>query len=775
MVKPSKKYVLLFLIFIFAFIYRMLLMHRQVYPPGADIGLHNSIIHSITSTGNTDFLWNFYQMGGGLSLTFPGYHIFVSAIIQMTGLPECLALSVVVSFFSSVIVLCTFLITRVTWGESTAIIAAFLVAVSRFDVEMLLWAGYPNAVTLLLIPLIFYLYLKRESFSLTSFLAVGTLLSSALFLTHSLSAVMFLGITFSTIIIGLVLSKRIGIPRMNLLIWMMPVFIGAIVVSPFLFEVVPAYAVANVETFTGGVAGIRQALLSTRILPIEFVIPLFASLVFFFPFSKKYKNQFLSAPVILFTLWILIPMLFTQGYAIGLYIDYNRFLYFVILPIIILIALAIDHGAGFFSKAIHTYLSLTRKTQEIKRETTESNSRILPRLSRNNIYAGFVIGFLLFSVLAVPIFLNPLEGIRIQSFYQVMSDSRYEAMEWSQLNTSPDSIFVSDALYGWWFSGFAQRPTISAVDPQYLTLAREFEPAKIAKGILDTDYIIDNGLIQLREDGGYVGRHNPMFLAKMNGTYFPYPFFHFSNYDNTIFLKNGDNVTSFDIIQLPVKEMRIENSSEQATIMIMRSNDLFNCTQTTTVYSGKRFANMSIVIESSQGNISFSNFFAILHTKDYFDYIEKENTIGIFEEKTKVLGQMIFVKNQPTAKKFSGALELRYNLDGKRKAEIELFVGARALPPEEQNRTHFKTQESKEKLLNKLIDENLSSYLKNDENFAVALEVFDYQKALKEWNISYVACRDRELYPKFMNDPSFRLVFINDDVAIFMVRKNLIE
>ena len=775
MVKPSKKYVLLFLIFIFAFIYRMLLMHRQVYPPGADIGLHNSIIHSITSTGNTDFLWNFYQMGGGLSLTFPGYHIFVSAIIQMTGLPECLALSVVVSFFSSVIVLCTFLITRVTWGESTAIIAAFLVAVSRFDVEMLLWAGYPNAVTLLLIPLIFYLYLKRESFSLTSFLAVGTLLSSALFLTHSLSAVMFLGITFSTIIIGLVLSKRIGIPRMNLLIWMMPVFIGAIVVSPFLFEVVPAYAVANVETFTGGVAGIRQALLSTRILPIEFVIPLFASLVFFFPFSKKYKNQFLSVPVILFTLWILIPMLFTQGYAIGLYIDYNRFLYFVILPIIILIALAIDHGAGFFSKAIHTYLSLTRKTQEIKRETTESNSRILPRLSRNNIYAGFVIGFLLFSVLAVPIFLNPLEGIRIQSFYQVMSDSRYEAMEWSQLNTSPDSIFVSDALYGWWFSGFAQRPTISAVDPQYLTLAREFEPAKIAKGILDTDYIIDNGLIQLREDGGYVGRHNPMFLAKLNGTYFPYPFFHFSNYDNTIFLKNGDQVTSFDIIQLPVKEMRIENCSEQATIMIRRSNDLFSLTQTTTVYSGMRFANMSILIESTQTNISFLNFFAILRTKDYFDCIEKENTIGIFEEKTKVLGQMIFVKNQPIAKKFSSALELRYNLDGNRKAEIELFVGARGLLPEEQNREHFKTQESKEKFLNVLIDENLSSYLGNDENSAVALEVFDYQKALKEWNISYVACRDRELYPKFTNDPSFRLVFINDDVAIFMVRKNLIK
>ena len=40
------------------------------YPPGADIGLHNSVIHSITGSGNTNFLYNFYQMGGGTSLNF---------------------------------------------------------------------------------------------------------------------------------------------------------------------------------------------------------------------------------------------------------------------------------------------------------------------------------------------------------------------------------------------------------------------------------------------------------------------------------------------------------------------------------------------------------------------------------------------------------------------------------------------------------------------------------------------------------------------------------
>ena len=88
MLKANRTHLLLLLIFTFSFIYRMLLMLWNNFPPGADIGLHNSVIYSITGSGNTNFMHNFYQMGGGTSLTFPGYHIFASSIMMMTGLPE---------------------------------------------------------------------------------------------------------------------------------------------------------------------------------------------------------------------------------------------------------------------------------------------------------------------------------------------------------------------------------------------------------------------------------------------------------------------------------------------------------------------------------------------------------------------------------------------------------------------------------------------------------------------------------------------------------------
>src|SRR4030042_2512540 len=173
-------------------------------------------------------------MGGGLSLTFPGYHIFVSSVIFLTGLPDFLAHSLVVSLFSTSIVAVAFLIARQMWGESTGFIVAFLVAVSRFDIEMLLWGGYPNVITLMLIPLTFYLLLQRPKFSIGPFLVTTTLLSGPIFLTTSLTAAIFVSMTFATVILVTIFSKKIGVPRTHLLIWLVPLFLGMIVVSHFL-------------------------------------------------------------------------------------------------------------------------------------------------------------------------------------------------------------------------------------------------------------------------------------------------------------------------------------------------------------------------------------------------------------------------------------------------------------------------------------------------------------------------------------------------------------
>ncbi len=770
MFKTPNKYLLLFLVLAFAFAYRILLLLWATYPPGADIGLHESVVHSITMSGNTNFLWNNYQMGGGLSLTFPGYHIFVSHIILMTGIPDYLVHSLVAAFFSSFIVLGAFLIGRRVWGESTGFIVALLVAISRFDVEMLLWGGFPNAVTLLLIPVVFYLYLEKDRFSIIPFLVTTTILSGAIFLTHSLSAVMFVCITFSSVIIAVVFSKRLGMSKKHLLIWLVPIFLGAVLVSPFLAEAVPAYLGANSETFTGDVIDIRLALLSTRVLPLDWVIPLFASTIFFFLFSKKYRGKFLTVPAFILTLWILVPMLFTQAYLVGIYTDYNRFLYFIILPLILLIALGIDHGAGFFARITDTYLSLTKKTSQIQ-NNRKMSAKLFPRLHRRRIYTVFALGFMIFAFLVVPIFLTPFRGVEIQSFYQTMNDSGYEAMDWARQNTPEGSVFVSDAYYGWWFSGFAERPTLSAVDPQYLALAREFEPATVAKNLLDTNYLLDNGLIQVREDGGYIGRHNPVIIAKLNWTYFPYSFLNFNNSKTKIQYRVGDTLHFAYLDDLSVKGIHIQNDTDHATIVVAKGNDFFNYTVLTTVYKGSLFVNITTTVESAVNGVSLDWLDFTVNSKGKVQ-AQQNNTIALLDEGVKVFSQLIFNKEQPlfdlTNPENPCLFVLDYNLQGRNRVEIQMAVSAYSVSD---NLEIYKSLETKSQYFNDIITNNLNSYQERDPNLP-ALRVFDYKTSMDNWNISYIACRNHEILPKFVNDPAFSLVFINDEVAIFTVEKD---
>jgi hypothetical protein len=665
------------------------------------------------------------------------------------------------------------LIGRRVWGESTGFIVAFLVAISRFDVEMLLWGGFPNAVTLLLIPMVFYLYLEKERFSTIPFLVTTAILSGAIFLTHSLSAVMFVCITFSTVIIAAILSKRVSVSKKYFLAWIVPIFLGAILVSPFLAEALPAYLGANSATFTGGVADIRLALLSTRVLPLGWVIPLFASIILFFPFSRKYRGKLLTVPALLFALWILVPMMFTQAFLVGIYTDYNRFLYFIILPLIFLIALGIDHGAGFFASITEAYLSAT-KTSQTKMKNSKITSRLVKRMSRRRIYGGFALSFLILAFLAVPIFLTPFQGEKIQSFYQTMNDPGYEAMLWARRNTPAGSVFVSDAYYGWWFSGFAQRPTLSAVDPQYLALAREFEPAQVSKNLLDTNYIVDNGLIQVREDGGYIGRHNPVILAKLNWTYFPYSFLNFDNSKIKIKYQVNDNFQSLRVDQLSLIEMRVEDYAEYATIIVKKGNEFFNYTQLTTIYRGLCFVDISITLERAADNVSMGWIdFTVNSNGEVIDL--QNNTIALLDEGVKAFSQLIFNKEQPNVimvnRENPCIFTLDYNLQGKAQVEINMALSAYSVSDDPKI---YQSQEETDQYFKNITINNLNLY-KNPIPDSPYIDVFDYQTALNDpsFNISYVACRDSEIIPKFANDPAFSLVFINDEVAIFTVKKEV--
>ena len=783
----------------------MLLLLWSNYPPGADIGLHNSVIHSITGSGYTNFMHNSYQMGGGSSLTFPGYHIFASSIILMTGLPDVTAHVVVVALFSSLIVLSAFLITKSIWSDSAGYIVAFLVAISRFDIEMTLWGGYPNVITLLLIPLTFYLYLQKDRFSLTPFLVSTSILAGSIFLTHSLSAAIFVGVTFITVLFVFISPKKFDTSRKTGLYWLLPIILGAILVLPFLLNAVPTYLADNSSApGVQGVSDITSAILTTRILPLEFVFPLFLIILAFVLFSKAHKGRFVSLPTLLLSTWLAVPLVLTQGYLFGFIIDYNRFLYFIILPIMIFIALLIDHASGFFAKVIDFYRTWTSQNQKSKKipdkkilidnelgfsarihrswtKRVEKNKEVARKkiiwLSTHSthkaVYGVFTLFFLLFSFVFIPVFMTPYQNVgqSIQSFYQVMDNPGWEAIQWAKQNTPTNSVFVSDALYGWWFGGFAQRPTLSAVDPQYLTSAREVAPAKNATYLLDTDYLVDNNLVQVREDGGYVARHNPEILADLNWTYFPYSFFNFDSNQNEIRYDVNYIPQSVYLNQLEVKEMHFEDAPDHKTIVVSRGNEFFNYTQSTTVYKGLRFVNLTSTLDTSVPGVSFDWVNIDVQSKGTQIVYDDKRTVALVDVGVKTFGQLIFTSNQPNATtKVENPLliDLEYNLHGQSHGQIQISASAYS---GDNNADIYKDSASIQTFFAPVIASNLkSNQIPLPTDFK---EWFDYRFELQRNNVSYIACRNAELDVKFRGDPSFSLVFINSEVAIFKVNGNL--
>jgi hypothetical protein len=388
-------------------------------------------------------------------------------------------------------------------------------------------------------------------------------------------------------------------------------------------------------------------------------------------------------------------------------------------------------------------------------------------LTKKRFYIVFVAIFTVVILVYLPIFSLPAQGLQIAGYYQIMDNSGYKAIEWVKQHTPAGSVFAADATYGWWMGGFAQRPTISAVPKQFLTLSDELAPAQAVNSLLDTDYVIDNGYIQVREDGGFLGRNNPLFLADLNSSYNSFSFFQFNSSDITIESRVGGASQSANLTQVPVTSMELVGAeTDSPSIVVNKSNSDFSYTQTLTVAKGAVFANMTITVSSNNQNVSLDNVNFGIYSAGSFRQ-PFNNTLAIVDYNLKECGQLIFAREQPQISNLNlqnpCITQISYNLEGKTQVEIQILVG---LFPITQN--DIENASSTTGLL-RVLNGNLQNLPKAPD---LPMTTFDYKAAMQEFNISYVANREFSLNPKYSDDPAYSLVFINNEVAIFKVESN---
>ena len=739
-----KRTVLLLAIFTFAFLFRAALLFHNEYPPSSDIGFHGSIINLMLDQGELPS-WNPYHMGGEPLATPPGFHFFISTLILLTGMPLLLAQLITAAFFSAFIVFPAYLISRRVWRNPNAgLIAAFFAAVSALSTEMISWGGYTNIVSLALIAVIFYLFFRDIDQPSHFHLLMGTLLFGSLILTHTFTLFIFLPILMLYFVL-LLIGKLRKLREIKMLSPMrffgVTLALGILVVSPWILRVASFYMdVSAAGALTGGLDNRNLMLANRSVEPV--ILTLFIALIPAVLMFKASRKRYFDSGSLLLVAWFIVPIVMTQAYIFGIFTDFSRFMYFIDFPGIIIIS------AGLFNLFFYTSIAINRYS----RIRWNRIKKVLPVI----VSTVFLFGFIIASLWSI----FPQEGIKRANFYTTIQRPEATALEWIKDKTPENSVFVADHLYGWWLSGIGERTTLSAAGIEFLIYSHEVEVAKSAQLLLDTDYYIDNGLIQVREDGPYLSRHNPEFsIETWSGE--PYTLFQFQNNETTLEY-NQENTTLSDmkITETPTL-MKTENS---AVLTITFENDLFTVKKTLTVQRGVRFAELSYEIETKNAQINgFDAKFTLYTTADRNITIDDESKpmmIGAYNSFYEAAGQVIFTEANPRIElkqNTTNCAEIMYSSQNG-SVHAKMLVGV--VDVEDLSYPY-----EVEMVYSELASSPLETVSSEP------LITWDYIEMMEEYGVSYVVCRDQNVCLKFSEDQKFQMVFKGGKVTVFQVTK----
>ena len=720
--------------------FRAAVIFHNEYPPSSDIGFHGSIINQILENGTLPE-YNQYHMGGETLSTPVGFHFFVSTLMLFSGMPVILAELVTAIFFSAIIVFPAYCVAKRIWKNPNAgYLAAFFASISALSFEMISWGGYTNVVSLSLIIIIFYVFIRNNDNPTNKHLLIGAILSGALILTHTFSLSVFLPI-LAVYLLFLIIGKLRKLEKMEiqnmLKFFVITIGAGVALVSPWVLRVINFYIDASSEgALTGGLDN-KSIILANR--TVEPVILGLIVVVIPALFMLKYsRNKWVDKSSLLLFAWFLVPIVMTQGYLFGIYTDYSRFMYFIDFPGIIIISAGLMYLNRYTILAINWYPKI--KWKKIK--------KILPTIT----FTVAIFVFITASLWSI----YPKDAMDRANYYTAVKQPEVTTLHWIALNTPEDSVLVADHLLGWWLSGISQRPTLSAAGLEFLIYSHELEVAQAAHRILDTNYQIYNGFVQINEDGPYQSRHNPEFsYEKWAGESFG--LIHFEN-DLTTLCYDQKNIT---LTQMQVTQHTLTCDENLAVLSTTYENQEFTVTKTVQLQKGAQSAELTYDIQSNQ--IDGFDFYVTMNTtadKPLFTNDTLTTTrIAVFNWFEQVGGQAVLepIPQDITFPVNTTDCQIKYPAQNS-SLKVKMLVSVFDL----QNKYYADE-------FSDFLDEKADELLGVNKDSEESVTVWKYTDMLEDFDVSYVVCRDESVYMKFAQDPHYRLVLNCGHVAVFEV------
>jgi hypothetical protein len=449
-----------FSVFIFVFFYTILSMNGLVL--GNDPAVHIQRANSFLSSGNipiSDIAW--YP---------PLYHIFLSTLIAFTGATDIGSLIFLIKTLTVLIdwllILSVYLLGAKFFEKKIGFIAALFLFLCFPLYEINQWGGYTTILSLGMMTLLFvYLSLERKGFGNTLIIFA---LSFSLVLTHQLTTFLAF-IIFPPFILIMLLKSKGNYPKA----WVAALIGGAIAFS--------LYYLLPLLPYLGSFIDIVFFQLETMLFQVpavsaeEFIINFgFILFLAFFgiiiTFMKLRKKSSLGIYLLL-SLAFFIPLFFSQSYLVGIYLPYQRFVYYLLPSIAIFSAVSFGFILNQISKFNHKFGRKWKK------------NRIL--------IVTYTVIFLLSSLFIFRfgvVYGKILEG---SVFYSTSDVKGFDAALWLRDNyPNPTTVVVSE-VPGSWFGVFSEKSVFAETDPIV-------ERNVIAESVLELAYELEHPLTLVR-------------------------------------------------------------------------------------------------------------------------------------------------------------------------------------------------------------------------------------------------------------------------------------
>lgn len=515
----------------------------------------------------------------------PLYHILLSTFMAFTGATSVeqmlFLMKAVTALMDWLLVFSVYLVAAKFFGKKTGVLAAAVILLCFPLYEINSWGGYTSILGLSFMSLAF-LYLALPMKSLGSAL-VTFLFAFSVVMSHQLATFLSVFILPPFIILVLVRSKG-HYPK---------ALIAAILGGGIAFLI---YYLRPIWPYLGDLVYIVFFQLKTMLYQVPAVswnaFMVNFGFVLFFAFAGlviafiKLRRQKSLSFFLLLALAFLVPLFFSQGYLVGLYLPYQWFNYYMLPPLVVFAAVSFSF---LIDLAFASY---------------QNNKKAWRRLALKAVTVGII-------VVMVAVMLLRFQTVsgkigESTAFYSVSDINAFQAGSWIRQNF-PDasSKVVVTEKPGHWFGVYSGKDVIAETDPVV-------EWNVNAECVLDLSYEIEHPLTMVRayEAKGNISDENYVSsnMVWKRVSYFPEDnaFLSYRDQNDTLHnyaLSSLNRTVAFDEGHFPKK------------ITIVYSAEDFSLTESILVENDTYPVTFTWQLSALNSDLSYAN----LYLSEYFD------------------------------------------------------------------------------------------------------------------------------------------------------------